>query len=71
MAQRFDEAKSGLTLDWETADKITTLCLKDAIEYLKQELEDHKNGSWLHPEDVAMNSVYIEAMTTVLKYYGE
>jgi hypothetical protein len=55
----------------ETADRITIDSLKDAMGYLQQELEDHRKGSWLHPDDVAMNSVYIEAMTTVLKYYGE
>jgi len=58
-------------LDMETADRITIDSLKDAMGYLQQELEDHRKGSWLHPDDVAMNSVYIEAMTTVLKYYGE
>ncbi len=58
-------------LDAETSDRITIDSLKDAVAYLQKELEDHKNGSWLHPEDVAMNSVYIEAMTTVLRYYGE
>ena len=64
-------SRGKIYLDMETADRITIDSLKDAMGYLQQELEDHKNGSWLHPEDVAMNSVYIEAMTTVLRYYGE
>jgi len=58
-------------LDAETADRITIDSLKDAVAYLQQELEDHhKNGSWLHPEDVVMNQKYIEAMEIVLEYYG-
>jgi hypothetical protein len=58
-------------LDTETADKIVVLSLKDAMDYLKKELEDHKNGEWLHPVDVVMNQKYIEAMEFVLGYYGE
>jgi hypothetical protein len=62
--------KDKIYLDVETADRITIDSLKDARGDLQQELEDHRKGSWLHPEDVVMNSVYIEAMTTVLRYYG-
>lgn len=58
-------------LDTETADKIVVLSLKDAMDYLQKELEDHKNGEWLHPVDVVMNQKYIEAMEFVLGYYGE
>jgi hypothetical protein len=57
-------------LDAETSDRITIDSLKDAVKYLKKELKDHKNGSWLHPEDVVMNQKYIEAMEIVLEYYG-
>jgi hypothetical protein len=63
---------SGLTIDWETADRITLACLKDQLETLETELKDHiENGKWMHPEDVA-NSVskYIPSLKTLIDYYG-
>jgi len=68
-----------ITLDGEAADRITVLALKEQREYLKKELSDWKKnprtdtnpgGYWLHPEDVAINTRMIEALTTVIKYYG-
>lgn len=60
-----------LTIDGETADRITVLNLKDYRAYLKKELRDYKKGQWLHPEDVAMNIQVIEAINLVIKQYGE
>jgi hypothetical protein len=68
-----------ITLDGEAADRITVLALKEQREYLKKELSDWKKnpktdtnpgGYWLHPEDVAINTRMVEALTTVIKYYG-
>ena len=68
-----------ITLDGEAADRITVLSLKEQREYLKKELSDWKKnpktdtnpgGYWLHPEDVAINTRMVEALTTVIKYYG-
>jgi hypothetical protein len=68
-----------ITLDGEAADRITVLALKEQREYLKKELNDWKKnpktdtnpgGYWLHPEDVAINTRMVEALTTVIKYYG-
>ena len=64
-------SRDKIYLDMETADRITIDSLKDAVAYLQKELEDHKNGAWLHPDDVVMNHKYIEAMKFVLAYYGE
>lgn len=60
-----------LTIDGETADRITVLNLKDYRAYLKKELRDYKKGQWLHPEDVVMNMQVIEAINLVIKQYGE
>ena len=69
-----------ITLDSEAADRITLLNLKEYRSYLKKELSDWKknprsetnpDGYWLHPEDVAINTRLIEAMNTVIKYFGE
>jgi len=68
-----------ITLDGEAADRITVLALKEQREFLKKELSDWKknprtdtnpSGYWLHPEDVAINTRMVEALTTVIKYYG-
>ena len=63
---------SGLTIDWETADRITLTNLKEALETLQSELDAHINdGKWMHPEDVSNNvSKYIPALKTLIEYYG-
>jgi len=67
-----------ITLDGDTADRITLLTLKEYRAYLKKELtewkknpktEDNPNGRWMHPEDVVINTQVIEALTTVIKQY--
>lgn len=62
---------SGLKLDYETADRITALNLKDTRDYIQSELNDYAEGRYLHPEDVVFNQKLIEALAVVLKYYGE
>jgi len=68
-----------ITLDGETADRITLLNLKEYRSYLTKELtawrknprtEDNPNGVWLHPEDVAGNGVAINALNLIIKHYG-
>jgi len=62
-------------IDDETADRITSLHLKDYRAYLKKELadwkknpktEDNPNGHWLHPEDVTGNIRRIEALNLII-----
>ena len=69
-----------ITLDGEAADRITVLALKEQRDYLKKELSDWKKnpktdtnpgGYWLHPEDVAGNTRLVEALNTVIKYFGK
>jgi len=59
-----------LEIDYETAERITLLSLKDHQAYLKKELKDFKKGAYLHPEDVCDNTLLIEALNRVIKYYG-
>ena len=61
---------SGLTLDYDIADKITLLTLQDQLKYLRKELEDYKEGKWLHPEDVVKNAEIIAALELLIPYYG-
>jgi len=69
-----------ITLDSDAADCITVLNLKEYRSYLKKELTDWKknprsetnpDGYWLHPEDVEINTRLVEAMNTVIKYFGK
>lgn len=67
-------------IDGETADRITSLTLKDYRDYLKKELkewkknpktEDNPNGYWLHPEDVSGNIRRIEALNLIINDFVE
>jgi hypothetical protein len=68
-----------ITLDGETADRITLLNLKEYRSYLTKELaawrknprtEDNPDGVWLHPEDVTGNNVTINALNLLIKHFG-
>jgi hypothetical protein len=63
---------NGLQIDFETADKITLISLKDSLDTLQRELDNHlDNGAYMHPEDVSNTvSKYIPALKTLIKYYG-
>jgi len=61
---------AGLSIDFDTADRITLLVLKDQLKYLRKELEDYKEGKWLHPEDVVRNAEIIAALELLIPYYG-
>ena len=60
----------GLELDYDTADRITLLVLTDQLRYLQKELDDFKDGKWLHPEDVANNTKLIPALELLISYFG-
>jgi len=61
---------AGLSIDFDTADRITLLVLHDQLKYLRKELEDYKEGKWLHPEDVVNNAALIAALELLIPYYG-
>jgi len=68
-----------ITLDGETADRITLLNLKEYRSYLKKELaewrknphtEDNPDGVWMHSEDVTDNMQAITALNLIIKHFG-
>ena len=61
---------AGLSIDFDTADRITLLVLKDQLKYLQKDIEDFKEGKWLHPEDVTNNIKLIAALELLIPYYG-
>jgi hypothetical protein len=69
-----------LTIDGDTADRITSLNLKDYRAYLKKELKQWKknpktdsnpSGYWLHTEGVADNIQTIAALDLIIKHFGD
>lgn len=63
-------SKGKLEIDFETADRIAVITLKEQRKYLKKELAQFKKGGYLHPEDVVNNTRMVEALDIVIKYYG-
>lgn len=67
---------TGLTIDWETADKITSLTLKDMLKTLHSDndriyhLLAHVPGNQLD-SDLAYNHELIKSIKIVLSYFGE
>ncbi len=68
-----------ITLDGDTADRITLLNLKEYRSYPKKELaewrknprtEDNPEGVWMHPEDVTGNIQAISALDLIIKHFG-
>jgi hypothetical protein len=59
-------------LDRETASNITALTLRDSLQYLEEELRQHKEeGEWLHPEDAYSSEfVLIPALRALIPYFG-
>lgn len=63
--------KAGITIDYETADRITLATLIEQREYLKKEMKEHlKNGAWMHPDDVENNPKLIKHLSKVIEYFG-
>ena len=69
-----------LTIDGDTADRITVLNLQDYRAYFKKELAqwrrnpqtvDNPDGVWLHPDDVTGNIRRIEALNLIINDFGK
>lgn len=63
-------SRGKLEIDFETADRITVITLKEQRKYLKKELAQFKKGEYLHPEDVVNNTRVVQALDTVIKHFG-
>jgi hypothetical protein len=65
-------------IDGETADRITSMNLKDYRAYLKKELKKWKknpksdsnpDGYWMHPEDVGINMQTVAALDLIISHF--
>jgi hypothetical protein len=72
--------KSYQWIDGETADRITSMNLKDYRAYIKKEIKQLKknpksdsnpNGYWMHPEDVGINIQTIAALDLIIGHFPE
>jgi hypothetical protein len=63
---------TGMAIDFETADRITLLNMKDALSTMEKEVSDHlEKGSYMHPEDLQEATAFlIPAFKRLVKYYG-
>ena len=63
--------KTGITIDYETADRITLATLIEQRKYLKKEMKEHlEMGAWMHPDDVENNTKMIKHLAKVIEYFG-
>ena len=66
-----DTKPQGLMIDWEAADRITVLTLKNYRDNLQEHLTGGADGSrWLHPQDEVHNRAMIQAIDFVLNDFG-
>jgi hypothetical protein len=56
----------GMEIDWETADRITVLNLKEYRKRMQDHL-DQVDGQFLHPDDEVHNRAMIQALNFVIK----
>ena len=67
----------GMTIDWETADRITVLNLKQYVQILTEHIEqletlmDQGDLAHYQQQDYMDNVSTLKAITKVLKYFGE
>lgn len=61
---------AGVTIDYETVDRITVCGLQDYLDTCEQQLDRYHNGGWLHPDDVIHTNEMIKALKFVLKDFG-
>jgi hypothetical protein len=78
MGNNMSEHKKYQWIDGETADRITSMNLKDYRAYLKKELKQWKKnpnsdtnpkGKWLHPEDLVINMQTIAALDLIIGHF--
>lgn len=61
-----------ITLDYETADRITLQVMREHHKLLVDEVVAHlRSGTYMHPEDLAKTqNEIIPALETLIGYFG-
>jgi hypothetical protein len=62
---------SGIEISHEVADQIALASMKEQLSYMETEIQQHRDGGYMHPED-AYNAEfkYIPALRLLISYYG-
>ena len=60
----------GITLDYETSDRICLLTLIDVKKQLLDQLTSYGKGKFMHENDVAETVMYVDAVAKVIHYFG-
>lgn len=58
-----------ITIDYETADRITYANLVDHRDMLKEQLENWMEGGYMHSDDVVSNKERMDALNVLIKYF--
>lgn len=59
-----------MTIDWDSADRITVLNLKHYSKNLQEDLDNATKGKWLHPDDMVHHRAMIQAIDFVIKDFN-
>lgn len=60
-----------ITLDDETADRITLHSLREHKRIIENQLIDHENGNkWMHQDDVRQNKKLVKSFARLIEYFG-
>lgn len=62
--------KFNMEIDYDVADKIAVSVLKNYRDSLIQSLENHKNGDWMHEDDVVHANKMVQAINFVIKDFA-
>lgn len=62
--------KTGVFLDWDTADRIALCALVEYRDRLQKEIDAYNNGEYLHEDDVAGNYRRIVYLNLIIKDFG-
>ncbi len=78
MGNNMSKYKKYQWIDGETADRITSMNLKDYRAYLKKEIREWKKnpksdanpkGKWMHPEDLVIILQTIAALDLIIGHF--
>ena len=62
--------KFNMEIDYDVADNIAVSVLKNYRDSLIQSLENHKNGGWMHEDDVVHANKMVQAINFVIKDFA-
>ena len=59
-----------ITIDDETADRITLCVLKEHKQMTENQLKAYEDGGWMHEDDVKYYKKLVKSLGRVIRYFG-